>query len=90
MKSGNGILVIGAFHLRPAEIDLVEQATRRVLDARGKQKEHLAAVVIFSVSYELQESLIPANARPTLSFTPVLHTRLIRNDGYSGGMTIQS
>jgi hypothetical protein len=80
------LLAIGAFHLRPAEVDQLVAATERVLARQESRKSHLAGVLISVLGFVIQTAAIQGIARSQA--TPSLNSRLLRHPGYRGDLSI--
>ena len=78
----SGVLAIGGYHLQEGSLSVLEAAAERVLTRQKDRKGHLAALVIFEVSYRF----INLEDGALLSFTPTLESRLIRHPGYEGAL----
>src|SRR5439155_8179506 len=80
----SGIVAIGAFHLGKDGLDRLEAAVTEVLarQAKAGRKEHLMAVIIFEVSFEVTTSS-GGPALPTVTgMSPAINHRLVNYPGY--------
>jgi len=84
----SGVIGIGAFHLGPGGLELLEAAARRVLDREGDRKQHIAAVVLFELSYQTTRVVDPAGTELQTTFTPVMRNVFVPHPRYRGGLQI--
>lgn len=88
--ANSGIVAIGAFHMGQGGLDILEAATRFVLDRQRAQqrKPHVAAVLLCELSYHATTEIDAAGRVQRISFVPTMDHRLVYHPGYSGGLTI--
>jgi len=84
----SGIVAIGTFHMGHGGLDLLERATRLVLERQRERKRHVAAVLLCEVSYQTTTELDGTGAVQRISFTPTMDHRLVYHPGYSGALRI--
>jgi hypothetical protein len=79
------VLALGGFHLRDADLNLLERLAPAVIAERAEKREHLAAITIISVGALL--STPPAT--PQTELTATISTRFARNPGYTGSVRFE-
>jgi hypothetical protein len=85
----SGIVGIGAFHLGTGGIEVLEAAASHVLERQQAQarKQHIAAIVLFEMTYETMELKGPGGAS-MITLMPVMRNRMVRHPGYRGDLQI--
>jgi hypothetical protein len=84
----SGIVAIGTFHMAQGGLDVLERATRLVLEQQRKRKRHVAAVLLCEVSYQTTTELDDVGAVQRTFFTPTMDHRLVYHPGYTGALRI--
>ena len=80
-----GILAVGGFHLRKADLDVLERLAQIVIAERAEHRNHLAAIAVISVGALV--STPPAT--PQVEFAGIFTTRYVRNSTYTGSVRIE-
>ena len=71
---------LGAFHLGPGGLELLERAAHEVLRRRGGRRTHIAAIVVVEATYQTTEirsrtgKLIATNMQPKLQYRIALNS----------------
>lgn len=84
----SGIVAIGTFHMGQGGLDVLERATRLVLEQQRERKRHVAAVLLCEVSYQTTTEIDDVGAVQRTFFTPTMDHRLVYHPGYSGALRI--
>jgi hypothetical protein len=85
-----GVIGLGAFHLGPGGIDLIDQAAQAVLHRRGQRRSHIAGIVALEVTYQTTQILGRSGSPIATTMTPVLQHRITLNPDYAMDIRIST
>jgi hypothetical protein len=84
IQSGRpGVIGLGAFHLGPGGLDVMDRAAHAVLRRRGQRRSHIAGIVALEMTYQTTQLLGRSGSPIATTMTPVLQHRIALNPDYA-------
>jgi len=87
-----GLLLIGGFHLREADIELLKEEARALLSKTGDKRRHIAGVMVLSVGVLVENAILGPDAIVSSRETRlhgIITVRIAMNPRYKGALVIE-